>query len=123
MISLDGSRLKQMLVVRSDLDMGKGKIVVQCSHAAVSAAERARKMFPDWWKSWMAEGQSKVAVKVKGEQPILELQRQSKKAGIPCFVVRDRGLTQVEPGTVTCIGIGPAPHGKVDLLTGTLPLL
>jgi len=109
--------------VRSDLKMGKGKIAVQCSHAAVSASEEARKSFLEWWRTWLHEGQSKVAVKVSGLAPILELERRSAETGLPFYVVRDMGLTQVEPGTITCIGIGPGPVVKVDLLTGDLPLL
>ena len=119
----ENRRYKQVLVVRSDLKMGKGKIAVQCSHAAVSASEEARKSFLEWWRAWLHEGQSKVAVKVSGLAPILELERRSGETGLPFYVVRDMGLTQVEPGTITCIGIGPGPVVKVDLLTGDLPLL
>ena len=121
--SPENRRYKQVLVVRSDLKMGKGKIAVQCSHAAVSASEEARKSSLDWWRIWMHEGQSKVAVKVSGLSPILDLERRSRENGLPFYVVRDMGLTQVEPGTVTCIGIGPGPVVKLDLLTGDLPLL
>jgi len=121
--SPENGRYKQVLVVRSDLKMGKGKIAVQCSHAAVSASEEARKSSLDWWRTWMHEGQSKVAVKVSGLSPILDLERRSRENGLPFYVVRDMGLTQVEPGTVTCIGIGPGPVVRVDLLTGDLPLL
>ena len=121
--SPENRRYKQVLGVRSDLKMGKGKIAVQCSHAAVSASEEARKSSLDWWRIWMHEGQSKVAVKVSGLSPILDLGRRSRENGLPFYVVRDMGLTQVEPGTVTCIGIGPGPVVKVDLLTGDLPLL
>ncbi len=71
----------------------------------------------------MHEGQSKVAVKVSGLSPILDLERRARENGLPFYVVRDMGLTQVESGTVTCIGIGPGPVVKVDLLTGDLPLL
>lgn len=123
MDSMAEARHKQVLVVRSDLGMGKGKMAVQCAHAAVSASEEARRMFPDWWRCWMQEGQAKVAVKIKGEDAILKLERQSREDRLPCNVVRDRGLTQVEPGTVTCIGIGPAPSDRVDPLTRSLALL
>lgn len=116
-------RYKQILVVRSDLRMGKGKVAVQCSHAAVSASEEARKSFLDWWKIWMNEGQLKIAVKVSGLSTILDLERKSRENGLPFYVVRDMGLTQVEPGTITCIAIGPGPTVKVDSLTGNLPLL
>jgi PTH2 family peptidyl-tRNA hydrolase len=119
----ENRRYKQALVVRSDLKMGKGKIAVQCSHAAVSASEEARKSYLNWWRIWIHEGQSKVAVKVSGLSPILDLERKSRENGLPFYVVRDMGLTQVEPGTITCIGIGPGPVVKVDSLTGDLPLL
>ncbi len=114
---------KQVLVVRSDIKMGKGKIAVQCSHAAVSASEEARKSAVDWWRIWMQEGQLKVAVKVNGLSSILDLERKSRENRLPFYVVRDMGLTQVEPGTITCIGIGPAPAARLDLLTRDLPLL
>jgi len=38
-------------------------------------------------------------------------------------LVRDRGLTQVPPGTITCLGLGPAPADLLDSLTGNLTLL
>ncbi len=119
----EGFIFKQALVVRLDLAMGRGKIAVQCSHAAVSAAEEARIQSPSWWKGWLNEGQCKVALKVRELEAISELERRARAKGLPVFVVRDRGLTQVEPGTVTCVGIGPAPSEMLDALTGDLPLL
>jgi len=116
-------RFKQVLVVRLDLDMGRGKAAVQCAHAAVSAAEEARNHLHNWWKSWMEEGQLKVAVKVPDLNSVLDLERKGRSRGIPVHLVRDRGLTQVPPGTITCLGLGPAPAGIVDSLTGNLALL
>lgn len=118
-----GLSFKQVLVVRLDLDMGRGKIAVQCAHAAVSAAEEARNHLHDWWKSWMEEGQLKVAVKAPDLESVLDLERKGKSKGIPVHLVRDRGLTQVPPGTITCLGLGPAPSDVVDSLTGNLALL
>ena len=119
----EGFRFKQVLVVRLDLDMGRGKAAVQCAHAAVSAAEEARNHLHNWWKSWMEEGQLKVAVKVPDLDSVLDLERKGRSKGIPVHLVRDRGLTQVPPGTITCLGLGPAPAGIVDSLTGNLALL
>src|SRR5437879_12883074 len=98
---------KQVLVVRSDLKMGKGKIAVQCSHAAVSASEEARKSSLDWWGIWMHEGQSKVAVKVSGLSQILDYERRSRENGLPFYVVSEMVRTQARPGTVTCFGNAP----------------
>ncbi|MEM2117562.1 MAG: peptidyl-tRNA hydrolase Pth2 [Candidatus Bathyarchaeia archaeon] len=115
-------RYKQVVVFRSDLRLSKGKIAAQAGHAAVSAAEEARKHHKAWWENWLSEGQCKIAVKVKSEKELLELEKQAKELALPCALIVDRGLTEIPPGTVTCLGIGPAPVEKVDRLTGALPL-
>ena len=114
---------KQVIVFRSDLKLGKGKIAAQAGHAAVSAAEEARKRHRGWWGAWIFEGQRKIAVKVKSEKELLELEEQAKELALPSALIVDRGLTQIPEGTVTCLGIGPAPAEKIDRLTGKLPLL
>ena len=116
-------RYKQVIVFRSDLKLSKGKIAAQAGHAAVSAVEEARKHCKDWWKAWLQEGQCKIAVKVESEKELLELEEQAKELTLPCALITDRGLTEVPPGTITCLGIGPAPAEKMDKITGTLLLL
>ena len=116
-------RFKQALVVRLDLKMGRGKIAVQCAHAAVSASDVARKHFPEWWKHWLSEGQRKIALKVPDEESLYILLEHAKDQDLPVFLVRDKGLTQIPADTVTCIGIGPGPADIVDRLTGNLSLL
>lgn len=116
-------RYKQVVVFRSDLEMSKGKIAAQAGHAAVSAAEEARKHCKEWWKAWIKEGQCKIAVKVESEKELLDLEKQAKELALPCALIMDRGLTEIPPGTITCLGIGPAPAEKIDKITGMLPLL
>lgn len=116
-------RYKQVVVFRSDLKLSKGKTAVQAGHAAVSAAEEARKHRKKWFQDWFTEGQRKIAVKVKNEKEMKELEAQAKELSLPCALIVDRGLTEIPPNTVTCLGIGPAPVEKIDKLTGTLPLL
>ncbi|MEM3672696.1 MAG: peptidyl-tRNA hydrolase Pth2 [Candidatus Bathyarchaeia archaeon] len=120
---MSGFRYKQVIVFRSDLKLSKGKIAAQAGHAAVSAAEEARKHKKNWWEAWLDEGQCKIAVKVKGEKELRELEKQAMELGLPYALIVDRGLTEVPPGTVTCLGVGPAPSEKVDRITGGLPLL
>jgi len=103
--------------------MGKGKIAVQVGHASVTAAEETRKRRPEWWNAWFEEGQCKVVVKVKSESELDDLRREAHALGLVAEIIHDRGLTQVEPGTATCVGIGPAPAEVVDKVTGELPLL
>ena len=124
-ISCDSSAFsyEMVIVVRTDIKMSKGKVAAQAGHAAVSAAEYARKNRPEWWMPWISEGQCKIAVKAKSEQEINELERKARNEGLPVAMIVDRGLTEIPPNTTTCLGIGPAPAYKVDAITGKLSLL
>ena len=124
-ISCDSSSFdyKMVIVVRTDIKMSKGKVAAQAGHAAVSASEYARKNRPEWWTPWINEGQCKIAVKAKSEPEILELERKARNAGLPVALIVDRGLTEIPPNTITCLGIGPAPANKMDAITGQLSLL
>lgn len=115
-------KYKQIIVLRIDLKMSKGKIAAQAGHAAVSAAEEARKRRPEWWKAWINEGQCKIAVKAESEQELLDLETKANELGLPSALITDRGLTELPPGTLTCLGIGPAPSDRVDKITGDLNL-
>jgi PTH2 family peptidyl-tRNA hydrolase len=122
-MSLSEFRYKQVIVFRSNLRLSKGKTAAQAGHAAVSAAEEARRHHREWFDEWLSEGQRKIAVKVKTEKEMLELEAAAKDFGLPNALIVDRGLTEIPAGTVTCLGIGPAPAERVDKLTGMLPLL
>jgi PTH2 family peptidyl-tRNA hydrolase len=114
---------KMAIVIRQDLKMGKGKICAQVGHASVSASEAARKERNVWWRRWIEEGQCKVILKVSSENELLKLESKARKLGLPTTMVRDRGLTQIMPDTLTCIAIGPGPNRLVDTVTGQLRLL
>lgn len=114
--------LKQAIVVRADLGMGKGKIAAQSSHASLSAYNICRSRDPKAAQAWEEEGQKKVVLKVAGEQELLELYEKMKRE-IPCALIRDAGHTQLEPGTATCFGAGPADEAKINKYAGHLKLL
>ncbi|MBU0761979.1 MAG: peptidyl-tRNA hydrolase Pth2 [Candidatus Altiarchaeota archaeon] len=109
---------KQVIVVRSDLKMGKGKIAAQAGHAAVSAAEKSQ-----YKKEWLGQGQKKTVLKVDSEAELIRILQEAKDRGLPVCMIEDAGHTQLEPGTRTCVGIGPAPADELDRLTGELKLL
>ena len=116
-------RYKQVIVFRSDLKLSKGKAVAQGGHAAISAAQEAQRHHKLWFESWLKEGQCKIAVKAKNEAQMQELENKAEKMELPRALIVDKGLTEIPPGTVTCLGIGPAPVRKIDSIPGTLPLL
>jgi PTH2 family peptidyl-tRNA hydrolase len=111
---------KQAIVVRTDLDLGKGKLAAQVAHAAVGAMKNSGRSA---LKKWEREGSKKVVLKVSSLIKLKSIHNKSKAAKIPTFLVRDAGLTQLRPGTVTCLGIGPAQENKIDLITSDLKLL
>ena len=115
--------VKQVIVVRKDLKMGKGKTAVQVAHASVCAAEIAKKDNIEIFQKWKAQGQAKIAVKVSSLTELLQVRDRVDHLSLPFFVVEDRGLTQVEPGTTTCLGIGPVFSSKIDRITKELKLL
>ncbi len=113
---------KQVIVVRSDLGMSKGKIASQVAHASLSAFEEAKKFNSSWVDAWLVGGQAKVVLKVGSFEDLLAVYN-SARSFLPCALVKDAGRTQVSSGSVTCVGIGPAPSVEVDKVTKGLKLL
>jgi PTH2 family peptidyl-tRNA hydrolase len=113
-------RYKQCIVIRTDIKMSCGKRCAQASHASVSAFVKADEKLR---KSWMNEGQKKVVLKASGERQLYELKTIAECAGISASVITDAGMTEIPPGTVTALGIGPAKSEDIDKITGDLPLL
>ena len=103
--------------------MGKGKLAVQVAHASVSSLEQTRKYKPKWVETWFSENQRKICVKINSEKELRILKGEVDDAQIPNALIEDAGLTQLEPGTVTCLGIGPLPSEIADRFTGELKLL
>ncbi len=105
------------------MGMGCGKIAAQVAHAAIGAYEECKKRRPEWVREWIEQGWKKVVVQVKSEDELRQLMSYAEKIGVPFYPVLDAGLTQVSPGTLTCVGFGPAPISIIDQLTGGLKLL
>ncbi|CAH2094109.1 unnamed protein product [Euphydryas editha] len=117
------SEYKLVLVVRTDLNMGKGKIAAQCGHAAVGAYEKALKHDPDSLKLWKMTGQAKIALKTDSVDEIKQIADNAKKMGLITSLIKDAGRTQIAPNSITVLGVGPAPKDVIDKVTGHLKLL
>lgn len=115
-------RYKQVIVVRKDLGMSCGKLAVQVAHASLEAAEVARRRIPSIYEEWREEGAKKVVVQVESEDDLIKVYSEALERDLPAVLIRDAGLTELEPGTPTAVGIGPQENERIDKVTGRLRL-
>ena len=111
---------KQVILIRQDLKLPKGKLAAQAAHASV---ETVLKSDSKLVKVWREEGMAKIVVKVKGEKELIKYFQMAKDEGLTASLITDAGRTVIAPGTKTCVGIGPDEEEKVDAITGELSLL
>ena len=111
---------KQVILIRADLKLPKGKIAAQAAHASVTATLKADKLNVRYWA---LQGMKKIVVKVIDEKDLYKYIQQAKDKGLTTSVITDAGKTVVAPGTVTCGAIGPNEEEAVDIITEKIPLL
>ena len=117
-----GMEYKLVVVVRDDLKISPGKMAAQVGHAAVSCALKAKESDGKLFKRWMDEGQRKVVLRIADLSGLDILEGKARSAGLITSRIIDAGLTEVPPGTATCLGIGPSSEAEVDKITGNLKL-
>lgn len=111
---------KQVILVRHDLKLPKGKMAVQCAHASSAALINSHK---DDIKKWQIEGMKKVVLKVEDLGELLKYKQQAEDLGLVTALIEDAGKTVLKPGTVTCLGIGPDNEEKIDKVSGKLKMV
>lgn len=74
-------------------------------------------------KRWERSGQAKIAVQIKSQDDMTELMGMARSLGVTAEVIADAGRTQIDAGSLTVLGVGPAPKSVVDRITGGLKLL
>lgn len=112
--------LKQVILVRNDLKLPKGKMGAQCAHASVEAVLKSDK---DKVDDWLDIGQKKVVLKVESEKELIMYFQKAKDKGLTASLIIDAGKTVVEPGTKTAVAIGPDNEEDIDKLTGNLKMM
>jgi len=133
-------KVKQVIVMRTDLNCRKGKMVAQGAHAAMlfilrrvvsipSANDHTGDeiivsgSFTEDEETWMSGEITKVVVGVGSLDKLLELKNHADALGVTAHLMVDNGYTELEPQTITCLAIGPARSSLIDPITGHLKLL
>jgi PTH2 family peptidyl-tRNA hydrolase len=123
--------IKQVIVVRRDLKMRRGKEIAQGSHASMAfLVERMRGRgdtpvvsLDETLRRWLFEGCAKICVRVDSEAELLEVHARAREAGLESHLIRDAGHTEFGGvPTLTCCAIGPDRSEKIDPITGGLTL-
>jgi PTH2 family peptidyl-tRNA hydrolase len=123
-------KVKQVIVMRADLNMRKGKMIAQGSHAAMM---HLLELFKAGWtvndldpmeKQWFLGNFRKICLQVNSEEELLKIYDAAKFKGLRVHRVDDQGLTEFHGvKTLTCIAIGPNLDSEIDEITGNLKLL
>lgn len=123
---------KQVIVIRKDLNMRKGKMIAQGAHASMAAILNIAQQTDDglfipydnrYWY-WITGRFKKIVVSVSSEKELLEIYEKTKNAHILSSLILDSGLTEFHGNqTYTAVAVGPDVSEKIDFFTSHLPLL
>ena len=111
---------KLVILFREDLKLPKGKMSAQAGHAAVDSVLKSDKKIVDEWRK---TGAGKIVLKVKDEKELFKFKQMAEDFGLKTALVTDAGRTVLQPGTITCLGIGPDEENKIDRITGKLKMM
>jgi peptidyl-tRNA hydrolase len=112
--------LKQVIVVNESLALPRGKLAAQVAHASVASLLMAD---PSNLQVWLNVGMPKIVLASPDEDDLVQCYERALAAKLPAYLVRDAGRTVIEAGTVTSLGIGPAPDEDINAITGEYRLV
>ncbi len=115
--------IKQAIILRSDLEMSRGKIAAQAAHASLMSYFEVEKVGKAVAEEWLATGEKKIVLKVSDEEALIKLYKAFQFRGVPCALVTDAGLTEIPPGSKTALGVGPWHGSGINEFTSGLKLL
>jgi peptidyl-tRNA hydrolase len=112
--------MKQVIVVNESLKLPRGKLAAQVAHASVASllVTDAESL-----QAWIKMGMPKVVLAGGCEEDIVDIYKKAVSADVPAKLIRDAGKTILAPGTITCVGLGPAPEAEINKITGQLKLV
>jgi len=112
--------MKQVILVRNDLKMDKGKMSVQVAHASVDAVLNSNRNKVD---AWLDDGAKKVALKVATVAELIKYKKLADKQGLITALIKDAGKTFFKEPTITCLAIGPDDDDLIDAVTKDLKMM
>jgi PTH2 family peptidyl-tRNA hydrolase len=119
--------VKQVIVMRKDLKMRRGKEIAQGSHASTAWLRKrigqGRMRFSTAEEQWMDHSSAKIVCQVDNEEELLEIYTKARQANLEVHLITDSGKTEFGGvPTKTCLAIGPDYDGNIDPITGLLKL-
>jgi len=129
---VEKTKIKQVIVMRHDLKMRRGKQIAQGSHASMSficrrlqeAGSVSLDDFSEVERTWLTGAFAKVCCRVDSEEELMEIHDKALEAGVEVHLITDSGKTEFHgQPTNTCLAIGPDEADKIDEITGHLQLL
>jgi len=117
---------KQVIVMRKDLNMRKGKMIAQGAHASVANILQAQgdKGFESDLNTWLEDSFAKITLSVNSEEELMEIYDKCVNAQLNVKLIEDSGLTEFHGTTTrTCLAIGPHDVEIIDKITSKLKLL
>jgi len=137
-MTIEERHVKQVIVMRKDLKMRRGKECAQAAHASLGAILQMMESttYPEYQKrslylwenepesQWLKDSFTKICVSVDSEEELLDIYNQASLAGLNTIMIEDNGLTEFHGvKTKTCICIGPDWSDEIDKITKHLKLL
>ena len=120
--------VKQTIVMRKDLNMRKGKMIAQGSHAVLAGvnqiehgdSQEHQLDLNEWYETSFA----KITLSVDSEEELINIYNEAKEDGLNVYLIEDNGKTEFKGvKTKTCLAIGPHSNEKIDKITKNLKLL
>ncbi len=129
-------RIKQVILVRKDLNMRRGKEIAQGSHAAMdfmieplrqhiaqNPQAPSQLELTEEERHWIVYGMAKVCLRVNSEEELIAHHERALAAGLKSYIIEDSGRTEFHgKPTLTACAIGPDDAEKIDSITGDLVL-
>ena len=110
---------KVVVLVRTDLEMSAEKVAAQVGHAAIAAYRQGK---PTEVQTWQSTGEALIVLKANSQQMMAVLGKRAQEAGLDVNSIQDAGRTEMEPGSMTVMAIGPAEVSRIDAVTDRLEL-